>query len=287
MSGSFSKEISKKEMDLILKYMSSHLKENNNPNILYLFSTKKYTITIYKTNKILIQGSNYDNILSMLGVKNKKTDTSTNQIKKNITIGSDESGNSGLFGGVSFAAVKIPKENREKIISLGVNDSKKLTDFFMKKIYNDVIDLTINSIYNIEAKEYNDLYEKYGNANTIKTFGHNKVIKKICKENDVVLIDQYTNENNYKNQMKIINEKIDYKMYLEIKAESKYLEVACASILARINFLKQIEKIENELKISIPLGSSPSIVKPCLQLLKQNNVNLNKYVKEHFKTNKE
>ncbi|MGL5246329.1 MAG: ribonuclease HIII [Mycoplasmoidaceae bacterium] len=286
MSNSFSKKIDKKQIDLILKYMSSHLKENNNENILYVFSTKKYKITIYKTNTLLIQGSDYDNILKMLNIKteNKKIN---NETRKNITIGTDESGNGDLFGGVSFAAVKIPKENRNKLIKLGVDDSKKLTDSFMKKVYLEILNLTINEIYDIEPEKYNELYNKYENVNTIKTFGHNKVINKIYQENDIVVIDQYTNINRFNEQMKIINEKINYEMYLETKAESKYLEVACASILARVSFLKQIEKIEKNLAIKIPLGSVTSVVKPSLLFLKENNIVLNKYIKEHFKTNKE
>ena len=47
MSNSLSKKIDKKQTDLILKYMSSHLNENSNENNLYIFSTKKYKITIY------------------------------------------------------------------------------------------------------------------------------------------------------------------------------------------------------------------------------------------------
>ncbi|MGL4616899.1 MAG: ribonuclease HIII [Mycoplasmoidaceae bacterium] len=285
MSNSFSKKIDKKQIDLILKYMGSHLKENNNENVLYFFSTKKYKITIYKTNTMLIQGSDYDNILKMLNIVNENSNSNI-WIKKNITIGSDESGNGDLFGGVSFAAVKIPKENREKIIKLGVNDSKKLNDSFMKNIYYEILNLTINEIYNIEPEEYNELYNKYKNVNTIKTFGHNKIIKKIYQESDYVVIDQYTNINRFNDQMKIINEKLNYKMHLEIKAESKYLEVACASILARVNFLKQIEKIEIDLGIKIPLGSVTSNVMDCLLFLKENNIVLNKYIKEHFKTNR-
>ncbi|MGL4357760.1 MAG: ribonuclease HIII [Cetobacterium sp.] len=286
MSSSFSKKIDKKQIDLILKYMSSHLKENNNENILYFFSTKNYKMTIYNTNTLLIQGSEYDNVLKMLNIKIESS-KSNNKINKDITIGTDESGNGDLFGGVSFAAVKIPKENRKKLIELGVDDSKKLTDSFMKKVYPQVLNLTINEIYDIEPKKYNELYSKYKNVNTIKTFGHNKVIKKLYEENDFVIIDQYTNINRFNEQMKIINEKLNYEMHLETKAESKYLEVACASILARVSFLKQIEKIEKDLTIKIPLGSVTSIVKPSLLFLKENNVVLNKYIKEHFKTNKE
>ena len=50
--------------------------------------------------------------------------------------------------------------------------------------------------------------------------------------NDLVVIDQYSNLNRFNEQMIAIGEKKDYEMHLETKAESKYLEVACASILA-------------------------------------------------------
>ena len=76
-------------------------------------------------------------------------------------------------------------------------------------------------------------------------------------------------------------------MHLETKAESKCLEVACASTLARVKFLEQIGKVEKEVMMKIPLGCVSSIVKPYLLTFKKNNVELNKYIKEHFKTNKE
>ena len=73
MRNSFCKKIAQKQTDLILRYMSAHLKENSDGSTLYFFSTKKCKITIYKPHTLLIQGSDYDNILKMLKIKNENT----------------------------------------------------------------------------------------------------------------------------------------------------------------------------------------------------------------------
>ncbi len=291
MNKSFSKKITNSDKQLILKYMKTHMVDSKNINIEYFFKTKKYVITIYKNNTMTIQGQEYENILKMLKIKvdGKSNEQTKNNTKKNIVIniGSDESGVGDLFGGISIASVKIPKNNLKEIQKLGVNDSKKLTDAFMKKIYPNIIKLTNVGIKDINATEYNKMYASYKNTNVLKTYGHNIAIKKIYKNNDVVLIDAYANLKNYKKYLDKLNEDLCYELILETKAESKYLEVACASIVARVNFLKQIEKIEKELNMRIPLGANPRDVNNILKKLKDDNKKLSKYIKEHFKNNKE
>ncbi|MGL4647438.1 MAG: ribonuclease HIII [Mycoplasmoidaceae bacterium] len=285
MNQTFSKKLNNDEKALILKYMKSHLKDNTSKDITYFFKTKNYSMTIYQNNTLLIQGSNYDNILKMLKVL--PLTLKEDQKIKRINIGSDESGNGDLFGGIAIAAVKIPKENWTKIQELGVKDSKLLTDQYMKNIYDEILKLTEHAIININPLQYNELFNKYQNINTIKTYGHNLAIKEIAKKNDCALIDQYTNLNKFKSHLQILQEKPWYDFKLETKAESKYLEVACASILARINFLKQIETISKELNMFIPLGANPKNVNEPLAIIKKQKLNLSKYLKEHFKNNQE
>ena len=41
----------------------------------------------------------------------------------------------------------------------------------MNKVHDKVFKLTLHEIYNLEPEEYNELYEKYKNVNTLKTYG--------------------------------------------------------------------------------------------------------------------
>ena len=65
------------------------------------------------------------------------------------------------------------------------------------------------------------------------------------------------------------------------KAESKYLEVAAASIVARDVGLKQLRALTKKFGIEVPKGSTH--VKDQLEFLKKSGKDPKKFVKIHFK----
>ncbi|MEG1821112.1 MAG: ribonuclease HIII [Malacoplasma sp.] len=281
MSNNYSQKITNKDIDLILKYMSSHLVENNSPSIKYVFKTKLYTITIYKTNTILIQGKSFENVLKLINakaiVKESKVTQSSNTI---ITIGSDEVGTGDVFGGIIVCGCKII--NRDAISKLNIRDSKLIKDSEIKEIFNNIKEYVEYQKYEIYPSDYNKLYNKYQNLNVLKTIGHYQVIKALQKKNtDFALIDQYCSEKKFNEYLKIIDlEKLDnFKM--ETKAESKYLEVACASIIARYFFVKQINDLSQKANMRLPFGSSNKNIKNIIN--KIDTKEKCNFIKLHFK----
>ncbi len=279
MNNTFSKKITDNEIKLILKYMKSHLYDNSNSSIQYFFRTKNYTITIYKNNTLLIQGKSYENILKLLNVKLE------NQILdiKKYNVGSDESGNGNFFGGVAVCACYINSEIEEKISSFKITDSKLLNDKEISKIAINIKDIVPHSIKYISPKEYNELFDKYKNINVIKTILHTNAINDLKYNNKVAVIDQYTTNNKFKEHLDIANISINCEYHLETKAESKYIAVAAASILARHKFINELDKISNEINIKLPLGSVDSKILPILEKIK-NKIVLKNVCKTHFKT---
>ena len=67
----------------------------------------------------------------------------------------------------------------------------------------------------------------------------------------------------------------------EVKAESKYVEVAAASILARAVALDQITELEQRAGFRIPKGSTH--VQEGLERLKEKGLDPSQFVKLHFR----
>lgn len=280
MSNTYSQKISEKEVKLLLKYMSNHLVINNSPTIKYFFKTKNYTITIYKNHTILIQGNSFENILKMISVK--KYEKANIKLDESILIriGSDEVGTGDLFGGIVVCACRII--NKDAINKINIRDSKLINDAEIKEIYHKIKEHIEYEKYEILPSEYNEIYDKYKNLNIIKTIGHYKTITSLQKKSyDFAMIDQYCPEkkfNEYLNVLKL--EKIG-KIKMETKAESKYIEVACASIVARYFFVEQIKKLSKESNIKLPLGSSNVNIK--IIVSKMSKLDKFKFLKLHFK----
>lgn len=288
MNNSYKKKCTSKDLFLINKYLKKFKVISSNEHIEYIFKTKNYTITIYKNKTLLIQGTKYENILKMID-KNYCEPKKENEILilENI-IGSDEVGTGDVFGGITVVAAYIKNENISYINSLNINDSKIFNNNEIKNLYQKIKDFVTYELVYIEPKEYNSLYEKYQNLNIIKTYSHNLAIKELIQKNSITnfscVIDQFAPLNLYKKYLKNINEQPIGKEITIIKAESKYIQVAAASIIARYHFILMIEKLSQKANLNIPFGSVNKIVIPILSKLKSKNENLKDYSKLHFKT---
>lgn len=280
MSSTYSQKISEKEISLILKYLGEHLVKKITPSIKYFFKTKNYTITIYKNNTIFIQGSSFENVLKMISVKNYEEINIKSENSYLIKIGSDEVGTGDLFGGIVVCACRII--NKDIINKINIRDSKLINDNEIKEIYHKIKEHVEYEKYEISPIEYNRIYDRYRNLNVIKTIGHYQTIQSLQKSSyDFALVDQYCSEKKFNEYLKILNLKKIVKIKMETKAESKYIEVACASIIARYFFVEQIKKLSKEIGIRLPLGSSNKNIKTIVN--KINQTDKSKFLKLHFK----
>ncbi|MDJ1646176.1 ribonuclease HIII [Mycoplasma phocimorsus] len=223
-----------------------------------------------------------------------KIDLSNKQV-----IGVDEVGVGDYFGPLVSCSVLIKKENKQKVIDLGIKDSKKMTDKKIMEIVPKLFPLVESCVYRLTPKGYNSI-NKYNNANEIKAFTHIKVIndleKKLQAFNiniDAVFIDQYSTYNTiinyFQKHLKPNNfgglTAINYDIYLAHKAESLSVEVAAASMIARYNFLIYMKQLEEELGIKIPLGSGNNVKQFAKQFFssKEKQKQKNSLVKLSFK----
>ncbi len=227
-------------------------------------------LVLFNSNKLLIQGKEkvVNDLVEYLRKNHigKYVHPINFVNEKGIVIGTDEALKGDTFGGIVVAGVKADEDMRERLKLVGVEDSKKLKDFEIHVIAQKIKKIVPYHIVNLSPNQYNLIVEELGNVTNLLNRMHQRCIDEL-DFHDLAVVDKYPGC------------KVKAKML--IKAESKYVEVAAASILARSEALKQLKKLSKELKMPVPKGSTH--VKEALQTLKQNKKHLKKYVKLHFK----
>ena len=205
-------------------------------------------------------------------------------------IGSDEVGNGSYFGGIVTASVLVRDQNDvDFLLELGVRDSKKISDKKIREMAPQIKDRLEYAISEVIPAQYNQAIASGLHIKEIMAILHNDAIGKVTVENpDYVLIDEFASASKYSDYLKASNKKIAYsdRLRFEKKAESKYLAVAAASILARDAFLTQIDTMSDFLHMPIKQGVTAKVKEQIAQLMRM-NIDLTQYAKVDFKTTEE
>ncbi len=262
-----------------LDYLKSHgyipIETTNKYELLRLKSPDAVLI-LYSSGKLVVQTSKdneftIDRILSKFVKLQRESFPHKNQfaLKQNV-IGSDESLKGDTFGGLVVCAFYCKEEDVSLLADLGVKDSKKLFD---DQIITIATALKYNFKENFAIKEllpeeYNDLLS-IDTQTVVLNNMHNLVGSMLKMKFGPIthVVDQYPGckAGNIQDE----------------KAESKYLAVAAASILARAKAVEQINYLSKKSKISLPLGSTH--VKEALEELKEKGLNPKEFCKLDFK----
>lgn len=260
----------------MIEYYMDKRKEKTPPYAVFQAVEADTVVTLYESGKVMFQGISADVDANMWKdqekfLNNVEVDTRSTEEKKEDSIdktyyyysaiGSDEVGTGDYFLPIVVTACFMDKANIKFLESLGVHDSKKLTDkkilsaapVIMKKIPYESIILT--------NKEYNEWVNKGINMNKVKAIMHNKMLYKMKNkgyEYQKIIVDQFCLPGVYYNYLKEVPNKVTGITFIT-KAEDKNLSVACASIISRYLFLKEQEKQEKELGMSIPKGAGVKV----------------------------
>jgi ribonuclease HIII len=124
--------------------------------------------------------------------------------------------------------------------------------------------------------------------NKIKAYLHNHAIKKLLSKNphyDTIIIDQFCSEKNYTNYL--ADQTMVKTIQLIEKAESIHQSVAVAAIIARYQFLLEMDQLSEKINIILPKGASASVdAIGKLIYLKHGKDIFHKIAKTNFKTSK-
>lgn len=231
--------------------------------------SKEVTLVLYTSGKLLLQGKKdaVEQVADKLEkagigvkVKEEKFRKETGWI-----IGTDECLKGDTFGGLVVAGVKANNELREKLSELGVADSKTLDDREIPLIAEKIKLIAPCEIKSLLPEDYNRDGEITARLNKL----HQACANYLAPGKHIV--DKYPGCTVGEIQIE--------------KAESKYIEVAAASILARAAALKQLDFLSIQAGFRIPKGSTH--VKLALHELRDRKLDFKKFVKVNFSNVKE
>ena len=218
--------------------------------------------------------------------KKPKEEKKDNYYNYYSTMGSDEVGTGDYFGPIVVSAAFVDVKNKDFLIDLKVGDSKKITDDKILEIAPRIMEKIEYSTIILNNSDYNKNYSEEINMNKIKAILHNKVLLSLLDKEvnpKYIVVDQFATKNKYYEYINDVPKVVKNITFLT-KAEDKVLSVACASIISRYFFLKEMEKIENELKLQIPKGASSKVDEVAYTIAKDKGFDyLTNIVKLNFK----
>src|SRR3977135_3822269 len=158
-------------------------------------------------------------------------------------FGIDESGKGDFFGPLVIAGVYVDREIARKFLDAGIQDSKRIGSDAKIRSLAEIIRTTPGAVGDTVAigpERYNDLYEKFGNLNTLLGWGHARVIENLLERKPDcprALSDKFADPSVIEKALGRHGQKIQLDQ--RTKAESD-LAVAAASILAREAFIHAV-----------------------------------------------
>jgi len=271
----------------------------------FKFSPKQYTLFFAQKNKlsvavyekgpkVLVQGRGVEDFVQfelepkILGEAKLGYEEVHSPEMFEPHFGVDESGKGDFFGPLVIAGVYVDREIARKFLDAGIQDSKRIGSD--KRIHDlaKIIRTTpgaIGDTVTIGPERYNDLYEKFGNLNSLLGWGHARVIENLLArkpECPRALSDKFADASVIEKALLKHGQKI--RLEQRTKAESD-LAVAAASILAREAFIDWLETRGKVLGVKLGRGVSADVKDVAKKVAENGGPDaLRKLAKLHFRT---
>ena len=253
----------------MIEYYKDKVRDKVIPYVVFQAQEEDTVITLYESGKCMFQGTSADVDAAMWGTILDNTKEKKEEQKKAdqkyyncSAVGSDEVGTGDYFGPIVVTACFVPKEEISFLEGLGVGDSKKIDDNKILKIAPEIAKRIKYRSVILSNKEYNEKYTKDVNMNKIKAIMHNRVLYQLMQEEkpniDYIIVDEFAREARYYEYLNGISA-IQRNITFMTKAEDKNLAVACGSIISRYLFLKEFDKICDEIHIPLPKGAGKDV----------------------------
>lgn len=196
--------------------------------------------------------------------------------------GVDESGKGDYFGPLAVSGVYLPQAKVEQVRSWGVQDSKQLSDKEIMAIAVRIEQHLVHRSLVFPPPLYNERYRHFKNLNKLLAYAHAKVISALVAETDCarVIADKFAAAH-------LIPSYLSGTSRIELtqitKAE-RDAAVACASIVARANFLRGLATLSQQHGIAFLKGASKRVKQQARAFAAQHGTaSLEAVAKTHFK----
>ncbi len=264
-------KVNKEVQEKMIKYYSDKKRDKQIPYVIFQADDNDTVITMYTSGKVMFQGVSADVDAMMwqeaMGISKEEVEKEAkkNEVYMNCSaVGSDEVGTGDYFGPIVVTASFVEKDDVDFLRSLGVGDSKKISDEKILKIAPQIAKKIKYRSVILSNSEYNEKYDKSVNMNKIKAILHNKVLFQLIQEEkpkyDYIIVDEFARSNRYYSYLDGIND-VQRNITFMTKAEDKNMAVAASSIISRYIFLKEFDKLSDSLKIPLVKGAGKDVDK--------------------------
>ena len=256
------------------------------------------SISAYNSGKVVIQGKETQDFVlftlepeilqkASLGYE-KILLKQSDEVPFTPHIGIDESGKGDFFGPLVIGAVFVDDESVDILAKIGVKDSKEIKNDKKMVEISDKIKQMVKGKYSIVAignEAYNRLYPKIRNLNRMLAWGHARTLENLLAKEincSFAISDQFGDKRLIQNALLEKGRKIE--LIQKTKAESD-IAVAVASIIARAEFVRRMDKLSEEMKMKVPKGASAHVKEIALKIVESFGEEKLKLIsKTHFKT---
>ena len=296
-------KVSEKTKTQMLDFFADLKREKTPPYAVFQAKDGDTVVTLYESGKCVFQGLDAD-LASDYWIETEKinsgsaiTTDSSNKDKKEKkddkvlplrinSLGSDEVGTGDFFGPIVVTASYVSKDNIDFLLDLKVKDSKKMDDATILKVVPEIIKKIPYQTFILRNSDYNKYYQEHINMNMTKAILHNKVLFELKSKGypyDYIVVDQFEPPKSYYNHInKYLKKVTDITFFT--KAEDKCLSVACSSLISRYIFLQEMQKISQELNLTIPKGAGEEVDKAGKLIVQKYGLEkLNSIAKLNFK----
>lgn len=210
------------------------------------------------------------------------------EIPDETWTGSDEAGKGDYMGPLTVAAVYVDRLRAEQYRSIGITDSKVLSNDSVKRYAERIRGSSDGcfSVVSVSPLEYNTRFGKLSgkkmNSLDLLAECHAEAITELLKKTPRparVIIDKFCNEK----RIAYLLPEGDYKLDLRVRGESDPA-VAAASILARDAYLEGLDRISGKFGITAASGSGQNIDTITREFVRKFGADvLDEIVKVHFR----
>lgn len=187
-------------------------------------------------------------------------------------IGSDEVGVGDFFGPLIVVASHVLEKDIPFLAKMGVNDSKKLDDEYIREIAPTLMKRSHCYSVLVSPDKLSRLVEQGMNIHKVMAKCHNLAQERLIDrygidEDCLIYVDQFESEELYRKH--VGRDIVSNPLYFRTRGETFFPSVALSSVIARYLFLKEWDAMEEDLQAKIPKGAGALVDKTYALLVKE------------------
>lgn len=241
----------------------------------YAYKSDRVNVVVYNSGKCVVQGKGTEafvtEVLELEITKDFKwgMEQKTHPEWFKPHAGMDESGKGDLFGPLVAACVIADGPMVESWLEQGLKESKQVSSdarlFALEKLVRQTKGVVVEVVY-ARMEKYNQLYARFGNLNNLLGWFHAKALSGALQRRPVPfgVLDQFSRSQKVLPYLNVENFILDQ----HVRAESDPV-VAAASIVARAEFVRQLQNLSREAGIPLPKGAGPQAQEVLAQLVEK------------------